>query len=238
MDIIFTNTLNIPKEFSPIPAASVVPEWYKQLESYVGNEKKPAGNGSVTSTIKRCMPVFDSITSGYIIPTYVDVYVSQKEQPDSNKNLVKAPWYEWPSLNPLQFHPIDQAPTHPNRNGHQVAYPKWINPWAIKTPPGYSVLFVAPFHHKADFTILPGVVDTDTYTAAVNFPFVLNNIKFEGLIPAGTPMVQVIPFKRESWKMSIGEQEELEEQAKVVASLRTKFFDSYKSQYRQPKEYK
>jgi hypothetical protein len=89
------------------------------------------------------------------------------------------------------------------------------------------------------FTILPGIVDTDQYKAAVNFPFVLNEAdKFEGLIPAGTPMAQVIPFKRDSWKMEIGSADDFKEQMAVSTKLRTKFFDSYKTQYRQPKEYK
>ena len=88
------------------------------------------------------------------------------------------------------------------------------------------------------FTILPGVVDTDTYTAPVNFPGVLTDVKFEGLIPAGTPIAQVVPFQRESWTMELGEQEALIEQNKVTSKLRTRFFDSYKTQYRQVKEYK
>jgi hypothetical protein len=113
-----------------------------------------------------------------------------------------------------------------------------INPWAIKTPPGYSVLFTQPFHRESSFTILPGIVDTDTYSAAVNFPFVLNDINFEGLIPAGTPIAQAIPFLREDWQMSIGKQEDLVETNKITTRLRTRFFDSYKVQYRQTKEYR
>jgi hypothetical protein len=114
-----------------------------------------------------------------------------------------------------------------------------MNPWAIKTPPGYSVLFIQPMHRESVFTILPGVVDTDQYSAAVNFPFVLNEpTKFTGLIPAGTPMAQVIPFKRDSWEMQLGTQEDIQEQVLVVNRLRTKFFDAYKTQYRQLKEYK
>jgi hypothetical protein len=99
-------------------------------------------------------------------------------------------------------------------------------------------MFTAPVHRDSVFTILDGVVDTDTYTAPVNFPFVLNDIKFEGMIPAGTPMAQVVPFKRETWEMSIGDSEELIQQNKVSTLLRTKFFDSYKSQFRTVKEYK
>ena len=229
MNITFTNTANIPEEYAPKPATASVPDWYKNLESYVGKEKKPNGDGNTTATIKRCMPVFDAITNGYILYTYTDVWISQKDD---------MPWYEWPSFGPIKFHPVEQAPDHPNRNGHQTSYPKWVNPWSIQTPPGYSVLFVQPFHRESAFTIFPGIVDTDQYDAPVNFPFVLNNIKYEGLIPAGTPMAQIIPFKRESWEMSFGTQEDFNRQDKTSIRLRTRFFDSYKSQFRQPKEYK
>ena len=85
---------------------------------------------------------------------------------------------------------------------------------------------------------MPGIVDTDKYTAPVNFPFVLNDANFEGLIPAGTPMAQVIPFKREDWNMRIGEMKDLEDQNKVTRHLRTSFFDSYKNKFRQPKNYR
>ena len=189
------------------------------------------------------MPVFDAVTGGYILYTYADVFVSQKPVLNTATNeptVETVPWYEWPSYGLVQFHPVEQAPNHPRRNDLQDggSYPKWINPWAIKTPPGYSVLFVQPMHRPSPFTILEGTVDTDQYTAPVNFPFTLNDWKFEGLIPAGTPMAQVIPFKRESWQMSIGAKEELESQGKTTRLLRTRFFDSYKSQFRQPKEYK
>ena len=82
------------------------------------------------------------------------------------------------------------------------------------------------------------MVDTDTFTAPVHFPMVLTDIKFEGLIPAGTPIAQIVPFQRESWTMEIGKQENLIEQETLSAKLRTRFFDSYKTQCRQLKEYK
>ena len=95
-----------------------------------------------------------------------------------------------------------------------------------------------PVHRDSVFSILEGIVDTDNYNAPVNFPFVLNDVKYEGLIPAGTPMAQVIPFKREAWKMEIGEESNLIEQTKTTNLLKTRFFDSYKTFFRQPKEYK
>jgi hypothetical protein len=84
---------------------------------------------------------------------------------------------------------------------------KILNPWVIKTPPGYSCLFV-PLLNNADdrFEIISGIVDTDKWNLEVNFPFVINGDKYETLtttIKRGTPFVQVIPFKRDSWKMKL-----------------------------------
>lgn len=226
MKITFTNTSGIDIE-QPQPASKFVPDWYKNTESYTSKERKPSGNGGTTATIKRCMPVFDAITAGYIITSPADVYVSIKDEQQ---------FFEWSSLGMISFHPIEQAPEHPARKPH--AYPKWMNPWAIKTPKGYSVLFTQPMHRESVFTILPGIVDTDTYTAPVNFPMVINDPNFEGLIPKGTPIAQVIPFKREGWQMEIGSVEELKEQHSITQKLQTKFFDRYKSMFWSRKEYK
>ena len=237
--IIFTNIEGVPLIYQPQPAFKVIPEWYRDVNSYISTEKKPMGDGRTSATIKRCMPVFDAMVSGYIITSYVDVYVSQKElvEADTGKETGKfITYYEWPSYKPIEFHPLEQAPNHPLSN--EEAYPKWINSWGIKTPPGYSTLFITPLHRDLPFTIIPGVVDTDTYTAAVNFPFVLNNKNFEGLIPAGTPIAQAIPFERKSWQMEIGNSEDFEKQRKDSILLRTRFFDSYKHIFRQVKEYK
>jgi len=244
----FTDTIGVPKEYCPKPANKFVPDWYKNLESYTNGIKQPDGDGGTTGTAKKCMPIFDAISSGYILTTHVDVWVKQVPQipqgivTDENTDMSifpTQPFYEWPSLGALGFHPIEQAPQHPGKGAHTLAYPKWINPFAIKTPPGYSVLFVQPLHRESMFTILPGIVDTDKYVAPVNFPFVLNEAdKFEGLIPAGTPMAQVIPFKRDSWKMEIGSKELIQEAKKVTLLKNTKFFDGYKTFFRQNKEYK
>jgi hypothetical protein len=99
-------------------------------------------------------------------------------------------------------------------------------------------MFVQPMHRESVFTILPGIVDTDEYYAPVNFPMVINNPEFEGLIPKGTPIAQVIPFKRESWSMQFGKDKQIKEQAKITAQLLTKFFDRYKTMFRANKEYK
>jgi hypothetical protein len=226
MNIIFTNTSEQKLEH-PEPASKHIPEWYKSMDSYIGKTKTPNSSGEGNATIKRCMPVFDAITAGYIIVSPADIYVSLKDGKQC---------FEWSTLGLINFHPIEQAPEHPLKNSH--AYPKWINYWSIKTPKGYSTMFVQPFHRESVFTILPGIVDTDQYYAPVNFPFVVNDLNFEGLIPKGTPIAQVIPFKREGWQIQIGDKDDYFKQLDVKHKLSTKFFDRYKSMFWTRKEYK
>jgi hypothetical protein len=225
-NITFTNTFGITEIEQPQPASEFIPDWYKTMNSYIEGKKNPI-EGKTTATIKKCMPVFDAITAGYIITLPADVYVNIKDGEQ---------YFQWASLGLISFHPIEQAPGHPAQKPH--AYPKWNNPWAIKTPKGYSTMFVQPMHRESVFTILPGIVDTDQYSAAVNFPMVINDPAFEGLIPKGTPIAQVIPFKRDSWKMNIGSHIEFMEQNNITQKLNTKFFDKYKSMFWNRKDFK
>jgi len=227
MKITFTNTTGADLEL-PKPASKLIPEWYKNTISYKDGHKKPDGNGNTTGTIKRCMPVFDAIVSGYIIELPADVFVSIKDGKQ---------WFEWADFGLITFHLVEQAEKHPLRK-LSLMYPKWTNPWAIETPKGYSALFVQPFHRESVFTILPGIVDTDQYTSPVNFPFVINDPTFEGLIPKGTPIAQVIPFKRDSWQMALGKEKHLQKWKKIDKVLASKFFDKYKTMFWTKKEYK
>lgn len=223
-DIIFSDTIGIDSKYFPYPSNKKLPEWYKNTSSLI-TEKKEIIDGQTPHSIKKCMPVFDAMSAGYIIPTYVDIQVTTRDG---------YPYYEWPQYDAISFHPIAQAELHPLQNG--APYPKWRNPWAIKTKRGYSCLFVDPMHNPNNFfSILPGIVDTDEYNSTVNFPFVLNDTSWNGIIPAGTPMVQVIPFKRETWKQAINNN--LENHNKSFKRLQSLFFNSYKRQFWQRKLY-
>jgi hypothetical protein len=225
--ITFTNNYGL-NFFPPKPAIKEIPEWYKDTPEYGENQGKKIIENSITPhTIKKCMPVLDAITAGYILYTQVDVQVSKQDG---------LTYYTWPSQDAISFHPLEQAPLHPKKN--ELPYPKWNNPYGISTPPGYSVLFTQPFHRDSLFTIFDAVVDTDKYKSPVAIPFTMNNLDWEGIIPAGTPMVQVIPFKRESWQHDLGSDKEREEQEKTKSQLISLFFNSYKKQFWSRKEYK
>lgn len=227
----FTKTIgSISDEYAPVPASRVIPEWFKKTKPYLNDSGKQELDSSFQpqESIKKCMPVFDALTAGYVIPTYHDLWVKKND----NGDIV---YITSGDVN-INFHPVIQAPYHPKMNHHP--YPKWDNPWAIETPKGYSCLFIPPVHGgNKYFTIVEGIVDTDMYPSPVLFPFVLNDVNFEGLIPAGTPMVQVIPIKRDEWNMEMGTDEDRFKSYEIKNKLTSVFFDRYKKFFWNRKSY-
>jgi hypothetical protein len=176
----------------PIPASKRIPDWYKKLTTHIDNQKVYV-DGNSNLTVKKCMPVFDAMTAGYYILLPCDVWVARN--PDGTAS------FTWPiHIKMVTDHPKEQASTLTPPPGYGPEFLKWTNAWIIKVPDGWSVLFTQPMHRDdLPFQILPGVVDADHFKLSVQFPFLLKK-DFTGLIPAGTPIAQVIPFKREEWE--------------------------------------
>lgn len=175
----------------PVPASKKIPDWYKKLTTHIDNQKVYV-EGNANLTIKKCMPVFDAMTSGYLILLPCDVWVT--------RNLDGSPNFTWPiQVKMVTAHSKEQASTITVPPGYGPEFLKWTNPWIVKVPQGWSVLFTQPMHRDdLPFQILSGIVDTDNFKLSVQFPFLLQK-DFVGLIPAGTPVAQIIPVKREEW---------------------------------------
>ena len=231
--------------YPPTPASHLVPEWYKKLPSYIGGKKlrnaKSSTEGDGTSTIKKCMPVTDSILAGYIFYTQVDVWI-HNSLVSENGEVVDGKSWEFPKQDeyykPLSFHNKKQLEGHPYASHEKHLALKFENTWAVKTPINYSLLFINPVHRENNvFRILEGIVDTDSYFGPVNFPFVLINPEWEGLIPAGTPIAQVLPIKRESWEMEITSAIPNWRQS-MDAALHSSWWGGYRNFFWKKKEYK
>jgi hypothetical protein len=228
-DIIFFKIFDdVSDEYAPIPAKNCLPEWYKKTESYFDGRPELVSLRSKNKSIKKCMPVFDSITSGYIIKTYCDIEAVYEEGDYK--------FFFHSKLDVIQGHNKKQAEMYPSKIQDMLYIPKFVNPWGIKTTNGYSCIIVPPMHHDNPIVILPGIVDTDKYNEPIGLPFLFKESGKNVFIPAGTPIAQVIPFKRESWKSKISEDRSLYKKTNaLVASL---FIDGYKKLVWSKKDYK
>jgi hypothetical protein len=238
-------TKEILEEIFPIKATQNIPQWYKDL-----NHSFPF------KTIKGCIPFLDTLTAGYILKMPQDFYVKhnhvQRDRKDSSRNFAYGvcgqhleDLYLNLNDNSQQLHGIDQLGGKKGgcpfveKNKNLPLY-KILNPFRIKTAPGYSCLFVPPLNNKDDrFEIISGIVDTDTFPNYINFPIVLNGDKYpvlETIIEQGTPYVQIIPFKRQGWKMEI--KEDTQEKEVSELSVLGKLIYTYKNFFWDKKSWK
>jgi hypothetical protein len=181
----------------PIPASKILPEWFKKTEPliYKGNAHRNPDKTS-NKTLKLCMPFLDAMSSGYMITLPCDVIFV-----DPNQYGARVLWDV--SWNVLEGHTEGQIGYMPLLEGYNRNPLKWSVMWSLKTPSGYSLLYTHPLNRfDLPFFTMSGIVDTDNFEIPVNLPFIIKE-GFMGKIPKGTPLAQVIPIKRESWKSTI-----------------------------------
>lgn len=179
----------------PEPAIKHLPDWYKTLSPYTSGSKDRFGSDrGVNLTVKRCNPVGDALGAGYLI--FLENSITVKKSADGP--IPELIWLRG-GEDFIGQHPPQQFPAKIIPEGYSKVALKFKNFWSIQTPKNYSVLITHPINrYDLPFITLSGIVDTDTYHAAINFPFFIRK-DFEGVIHAGTPIAQVIPFRRESW---------------------------------------
>jgi hypothetical protein len=204
----------------PNPSAS-----NKFLPNYFAKLKPQSTNHPSSGTVKRCVPFLDALSMGYIIPLWCDVFVIASNgelKIDFPDNL--------PMESSLSPHGMEQVKDHPLSKKPYGNIPlKWHNPWTIETPRGWSVLITSPLNHlETRFKILDGVIDTDTYHNQINFPFIWTGNDGEFLIPRGTPLVQVIPFKRANTNCVI-EEEDVNRQTSIKSRLGSVMRNAYRN---------
>jgi hypothetical protein len=174
----------------PFPAVKAIPEWLKMMPADV---PKANEGSSITGTAKKCAPFMEAMTCGYVLPVACDVSF-----------FMRAPG----NLDYDQAEPVIGSHSRWQYSGSPFAdqlLVKFANPWIVKTPPGYSTLFVPLLNQfTIPFQILAGLVETDTFYRSVHFPSICTMQPGQRFVlKKGTPIVQAIPIKRESWQSNI-----------------------------------
>jgi hypothetical protein len=181
----------------PTSSRNFLPKWFKTAEKFIGGKPSLAQKTLRGSqTIKGCTPFLDALTSGYMIELQQDIQV------EIINNEPVLFWQTGPD--PVhERHFITLQGMDLSKEHYQKHY-AWNIILYVQTPKNYSILLCHPLNRNdLPFTTFSGVVDTDKVPMNEgNFPFLLKN-NFEGIIPKGTPIAQVIPFKRDNWKMEI-----------------------------------
>lgn len=180
----------------PIPASKKIPDWWRNARPYSVSPENPDGSKLIVenrvsnASFKKCTPMLDGITSGYIIELWADVQVKQTDfGPVIN-------WRTHKDVFTLHGEDSRYIPAPPSYSN--VVF-KYLNPWIPITPDGYSVMITPPSGFSdLPFRAIPAVLDSDKSRLEIVNPCWVKK-DFEGIVEKGTPIMQITPFKRESW---------------------------------------
>jgi len=192
----------------PYPAVQSVPQWWKDMTPYNSGSKKIAvDNRMSNASWKKCTPMLDAITSGYIIPLWTDIQIRQTND---------GPFISWLQKDDVFQRHSYEADKINRPPGYGPEVFKYCNTWIPQTPPGYSIMVNSPAGYKdGPILAIPGIIDSDKSTLDFPPPVWIKE-GFEGIVEKGTPLVQITPFKRENWESTFDYYEE-DEFNKVLA---------------------
>lgn len=221
---------------TPSPVMRTIPDWYRKADRFA---KKPNGDYWVAPdkgkipTWKACPAMFDIMGSGYTLKTPCDIEFYLDSMGKITAKVFDDKYKDFCTTRT----PMPQF-KHPE--GYYNEHFAWFPDWAIEVPEGYSVLYSQPFNRfELPFLTVSGIIDNDHVNLPGSMPFFI--IKgFTGVIEAGTPYAQMIPFKRENWESQIVIEDSksiFEKNIKNSAKYRIPDGGIYKNEVWQPRRY-
>jgi hypothetical protein len=169
------------EECLPRPAKNFIPKWFKDIPSQINN----------AINVKNCPSFPDYFSQGYIIPMWSDVKIKFEDSIATYEMGAKRFSFDAHSNEQM----LDYTKTSFNGVEGQFVF-KANCPWRIITPPGWSVLQLPLFYHfNQEWSVLPGVIDTDIHSE-INQQILYHANGKEAIIRCGDPFVLYIPFKR------------------------------------------
>jgi hypothetical protein len=238
-NVIFTaNKIWLSKESksAPSPIIKTIPEWYRKADRFAkspNNEYIIGPDKGKIPTFKACPSIFDIMGTGYSFNTPCDIEFYKKD----GKTLFKIANKKYDFF--LQHR--DELPEFEHPRGYSKSHFAWTPDWQIRLPEGYSALYSPPFNRfELPFLTTSGIIDNDKLHNPGSLPFFLFD-DFEGVIPAGTPYVQILPFKRENWTSEILEQSDsiqiIKDSMDVISKYRKPDGGIYKNEVWERRKY-
>jgi hypothetical protein len=165
----------------PKPAKHFIPEWFKDIPS------------NDNASVKFCPSFPDYFSQGYIVPMWCDTKLQYDKEEDAWSLSTSSNLFSLDAHGNKQFLNYKKA----NFNGVDGQFVFKANcPWRVVTPPGWSVLQLPLFYHfNQEWSILPGVIDTDVHHE-INQQILYHGNGKSIDLKSGSPFVLYVPFKR------------------------------------------
>lgn len=164
-----------------------LPKWFRLI---------PREKGS----LKTCAGVNDFLTIGMTVPAWSNFYFKPNLETQFWESRVDdmSPPFGNHGLNVMEGFPFKstgECPVTKVRELDNFQYPKLVNPWKFQTAPGWSTLLLPVYWEpNPNYEVLPAMIHTDFYPTINCVINIKTSNEFK--IPYGTPLMQLVPFKR------------------------------------------
>lgn len=182
----------------PVPARSSLPEWLRAAPAMIASETL---GGAEVRGLKQCPPLIDALSLGVMFRLAADVLVKDGELSWGWEPPASPAGRQ--TRSPIGLHVPEQAAGVPFGLPPDQFVVKFTNFWTVTAPEGVSLLFTHPLNREdLPFRTLAGMVDCDRFRDGfVHFPAIWRDPGFEGVLPAGTPVAQGFPIRREALEL-------------------------------------
>ena len=184
----------------PVPARAGVRGWRKAVAGRGGGGFVGGGRGR---TPQPSAPLIDALALGVMFRLAADLHVADGEISwDWSPPVAEGARQ---TRSPIGLHVPEQAAGVPFGLPDGQFVVKFTNFWTVEAPEGVSLLFTHPLNREdLPFRTLAGLVDCDRYRDGfVHFPAIWRDTGFSGCLPAGTPVAQAFPIRREALDLDI-----------------------------------
>jgi len=183
--------LDLIPDIVPQPYKKFIPDWWKNT---------PAFDNNGLPTVKVCPSFTDFFDLGYVMPMWCSVKLEYNSEIDLWRYETSSSEFD------IQHHGNEQFLDCVDVNflGEKADFVfKAVCPWRIITKPGWSVLQLPLFYHfNKEYTVLPGIIDTDRYHQVNQQILYFGNSK-QITINGGDPLCLYIPFERKKMDYAI-----------------------------------
>lgn len=181
------------EKYPVVPAKKLIPSWFKKLPNMVEYYNNHG-------TIKTCPGIVNYLRSGFILRSWLDTIIETTDSyiKFSYPNGEAPPNY----LSTMDAMTFNKDVKEYKEYSHPVVI-KWDLGWYCQAPKGYNLMFApTQYHPNLNFTTAMGITDT-RIEESLNSPAAWHPTEQFVFIPAGTPVLQVIPFKREEYDYDV-----------------------------------
>jgi hypothetical protein len=178
----------------PRLARQALPEWLRTMPMTAHSDMHDAS----VRTVKQCPPFIDAMRAGFAMPLPCDVhYADGAFSWDWTLPLPATPGHPHA---PISFHAAAQVSGAPFGEANLI---KFVGFWTIELPPGWSLLATHPLNRDdLPFRTLTGLVDSDRFHQ-IGLLFPARWLSDAACtLPAGTPVAQCIPVRRDALDLS------------------------------------